>query len=124
MKVAGDGRSSETHRGDDQTRSHGESEHRAVSVRFGSNYGDDDENCAHESGRNAQGPARCSLGDGPPGSGNHQSHCDQPNQEKHHISQGEDDDSDREEYGTPERSQGKGALAPADRACTLFHASS
>ncbi len=124
MEIAGDRRSSEAHRGNDQTRSDGESEHRAVSVRFGSNHGDDDEYGAHESARNANGPARCSLGDDPPGSGDHQSDCDQPNHEKSHIPQGKDEDSDREEHGTPERRQGKRALAPADRASTLFHASS
>ena len=86
----------------------GESEHRAVSVRFGSNHGDDDREL-----RPARVPATPKVLRGArsvmthQAPADHQSHCDQPNHEKAHISEREDDDSDVRSTAHPSEAKAK-----------------
>ena len=58
MKVAGDRRSTEGHRADDEPCGDGEGEHWAVSMGLGPDHGDNDENRAQHRAGNADSPAR------------------------------------------------------------------
>ena len=107
MKVAGDCRSTEGHRAGDEPCGDGESEQRAVSMGFGPDHGNNDENRAQNRAGNAHSPARLPLGDDPPAPADHQGQPDQPDDQEAQVADREDHHSHGEEHRTTERCQRK-----------------
>ena len=124
VKVAGDGRSTGADSAHDERRSDGESEHWAISVGLGPDHGDDDQHRAEHRAGDPEGPARCPLGDDPPGAADRQGDTDQPDDQEAQVANREHHHRHGEQHPTPERCRRKGALAPPHRVCSAIHASS